>query len=628
MGLLDSGPGRDRDTPDADTESDDTPQPTRADRASKGGTGTLGGAFTTTVRGQTVTVDGDEVTIDRPETKQPDDTSGNWLTSADSYGVPRGTGAAKQRQIVQTAAMQSIVNAIADQLLGGELTFLDDEDAMEALSPAEQEAAGRLKTILRDVLTGPHMGDEDLDDIVTACVEDMLGPGNAYIQLLDAQGADLPVASLTTLDPLTIRHNYDEHGYPEDPPYWQAIGAFSSGSVGTGVMDPTPLEEDQLAVLRYPKGHRSYRRYPVSAAWQVKEWLEILADSVTHHKRYYSDNEVPPGLMQVVNATDSTIQDIQQQVEEAAGDPRDFPIVGGEAPANWVEMGGTAINLDVIQEQEWFFQLCLMSLGLNKAELGMVEDVNYSNGEIQAEMIYKKVGQPFGKQFERAFTHIAQQFDLYNELGQPFTPTLAHNDPKAEHAKQERLRQEYDAGKITLRQYVRRAGDPEVAEDPDQFTVTLDGETIDYGDHPKWVAKRLMSAAGATEPNEEPTVGGDGDQQSARHVRQPEFPTTDYPEAASENAQMALDAREDTGDPNDCGTDTGWARANQLADREAISKETVNRMAAFRRHQDNAEMSDEEGRADCGWMMWKAWGGEEGVAWAERVVDQLEEEGE
>jgi len=502
-----------RDAPDADgNEPDGDAQPQRRDRPSAGTRGSLGASFTTTIRGQTIQIDGDELTLERPETKQPDEESGNWLTSGDSYGVPRGIDAAKQRNIVQTAAMQSIVNGIADQLLGGELTFIDDEDAMDDLSDAEKEQAARLKTILRDVLTGPHMGGEDLDDLVTAVLEDLLGPGNGYLQPLAPESGNLPVAALSTLDPLTIRHNYDDHGYPQDPPYYQAMGAFS-GQAGTttGIMDPTPLTDDDLLVLRYPKGERSYRRYPVSAAWQVKEWLEILADSVTHHKRYYSDNEVPPGLMQVVNGTDSTINDIQNQIEQAAGDPRDFPIVGGEAPAQWVEMGGTAINLDVIQEQKWFFQMCLGAVGLNKAEVGMVEDVNYSNGEIQAEIIYKRVAGPFGKQFERAFLEVARQFDTFRELGEPFTPTLAYTDPRAERAKQERLRQEYDAGKITLKQYVRRAGDPEIAEDDDAFTVTLDGETIDYGDHPKWVAQRLLSAAGATEPDSEPTVGGDGE---------------------------------------------------------------------------------------------------------------------
>jgi len=100
---------------------------------------------------------------------------------------------------------------------------------------------------------------------------------------------------------------------------------------------------------------------------------------------------------------------------------------------------------------------------------------------------------------------------------------------------------------------------------------------------------------------------------------------TDYPEAAKENAQQALDWREEHGrDEVTAGTRTGWIRANQLADGEAISRETVGRMAAFRRHEDNAEIDAEhEGTPwkDNGYVAWLLWGGDEGVSWAERIVD-------
>jgi hypothetical protein len=626
MGLLDDVNRAVRDGDDRDTGTNTERETPDTSDGMGTATAQVDQSFRTTIRGQEVIIDGREETIEQPETAQPTDEGGNWLTGNDAYGVPRRIDAAKLRNIAQTAPMQSICNGIADQLLGGELTFLDNEDAMTDLSSAEQRAAEQLKDVIRDVLTGPHMGDEDLDDLVTAAVEDMLGPGNAYWQLLAPESGSLPVVSLTTLDPLTIRHNLNRHGYFEDPPYYQAIGAFGqSGGQSGGFYEPVPLQKSDLAVMRYPKGNRSYQYYPTSATHQVKEWLELLADETVHVKRFYSDSEYQTGLLQLVEGNDHTVESIQNEIEQASTDPRDIAVVGGP-PANFVELGGKAVNLDVIQEQQWFFEMCLGALGLGKAEVGMIEDVNRANGEIEAERVYKRVGQSFGKQFEKVFMHIARQFDAFTELGEPFTPTLAYTDPRAEQAKQERLRKEWEAGKLTLRQYVRRAGDEDIAEDEDEYTVTLDGETINYGDHPKWVATRLLSAAGAAEPNEEPTVGGDDAEQSARHLRQPEFPTTDYPEAASENAQMALDARDETGNPNNCGTDTGWARANQLADREAISEETVRRMAAFRRHQDNAEMEDDEGRADCGWMMWKAWGGEEGVAWAERVVDELEGE--
>ncbi len=95
------------------------------------------------------------------------------------------------------------------------------------------------------------------------------------------------------------------------------------------------------------------------------------------------------------------------------------------------------------------------------------------------------------------------------------------------------------------------------------------------------------------------------------------------PQAAQENAQMALDAKEETGNPNDCGTSTGWTRAEQLSEGGAVSEDVISRMSQFARHRDNSEQG-EEGRADCGWMMWKAWGGDEGVEWAQRQMDKLE----
>ena len=41
------------------------------------------------------------------------------------------------------------------------------------------------------------------------------------------------------------------------------------------------------------------------------------------------------------------------------------------------------------------------------------------------------------------------------------------------------------------------------------------------------------------------------------------MPYNDYPKAASENAQRALDFRDEN--DSDCGTAVGWARANQLS---------------------------------------------------------------
>lgn len=94
---------------------------------------------------------------------------------------------------------------------------------------------------------------------------------------------------------------------------------------------------------------------------------------------------------------------------------------------------------------------------------------------------------------------------------------------------------------------------------------------------------------------------------------------SDYPKAASENAKIALRWAEENG-WGDCGTPVGKARANQLANGEPISEETIARMAGFERHRENSQKELGDG---CGRLMWLAWGGDEGIAWAQRKLEQI-----
>ena len=96
----------------------------------------------------------------------------------------------------------------------------------------------------------------------------------------------------------------------------------------------------------------------------------------------------------------------------------------------------------------------------------------------------------------------------------------------------------------------------------------------------------------------------------------------DYPKEASENAKIALRWAEENG-WGDCGTPVGKIRANQLANGEGISRETIARMAAFERHRQNSQKKLGDG---CGRLMWLAWGGDAGVEWAQRKLEQIDKE--
>ena len=95
---------------------------------------------------------------------------------------------------------------------------------------------------------------------------------------------------------------------------------------------------------------------------------------------------------------------------------------------------------------------------------------------------------------------------------------------------------------------------------------------------------------------------------------------TDYPQVVSDNAQRALDwAEENTW--GTCGTAVGKQRANQLAKREPISEETISRMASFARH---LQYNDKELGDGCAKLMILAWGGKEGIEWAQRKLDEIQ----
>ena len=100
----------------------------------------------------------------------------------------------------------------------------------------------------------------------------------------------------------------------------------------------------------------------------------------------------------------------------------------------------------------------------------------------------------------------------------------------------------------------------------------------------------------------------------------------DYPQSATNNAKRALKWVEENG-WGSCGTDVGKKRANQLANRENLSRDTIARMASFKRHEKNAEVGEENKSTpwkDKGYVAWLGWGGTSGINWAIRKLKQID----
>lgn len=100
---------------------------------------------------------------------------------------------------------------------------------------------------------------------------------------------------------------------------------------------------------------------------------------------------------------------------------------------------------------------------------------------------------------------------------------------------------------------------------------------------------------------------------------------SDYPESVKNNAKAVLKWVEENG-WGSCGTDVGKQRANQLANGEPISEDTIRRMYSYlSRHE--VDLDSSKGYGDgCGKLMYDSWGGKTALRWAESKINAIERE--
>jgi hypothetical protein len=96
----------------------------------------------------------------------------------------------------------------------------------------------------------------------------------------------------------------------------------------------------------------------------------------------------------------------------------------------------------------------------------------------------------------------------------------------------------------------------------------------------------------------------------------------DYPDSVKNNAKAVLKYVDENG-WGSCGTEVGKIRANQLANGESISLDTVKRMYSYlSRHEVDLESSKGYGDG-CGKLMYDSWGGKSALSWAKSKLNDF-----
>ena len=95
----------------------------------------------------------------------------------------------------------------------------------------------------------------------------------------------------------------------------------------------------------------------------------------------------------------------------------------------------------------------------------------------------------------------------------------------------------------------------------------------------------------------------------------------DYPSGVSNNAKRGIEFNEKVN--NKCATQVGKIRAQQLANKENISLETIKRMYSYLSRAE--EYYDEGNNEACGTISYLLWGGKAGLRWSESKLKELGE---
>ena len=93
----------------------------------------------------------------------------------------------------------------------------------------------------------------------------------------------------------------------------------------------------------------------------------------------------------------------------------------------------------------------------------------------------------------------------------------------------------------------------------------------------------------------------------------------DYPDAVSNNAKKGIELNERIN--NKCATQVGKVRAQQLAQKKAITVETIKRMFSYLSRA--GEYYDEGNTEACGTISYLLWGGKAGLRWSGAKLKEL-----
>lgn len=432
-------------------------------------------------------------------------------------GVPRREDLITIRSLEQTHTVSLPIDTIQQQVSTTPWAIVPDVDDVTSQHEAAAADAEELFRTAIDAST--------FDSWMKQLVNGILSINAGVVEKVPREDGYL--GEMYVRDGATFTRAPDKFGRlpaPPEPAYWQfslhgSVQPFSwtdplreladeVGTMGYGRFSREPIPFSQDEIVWMAEDGKEWHEYGFGRVQKVRNLVEIILNQDISNKKYFPANEVPEGIVNIVEASQEQVQEVREWWnDEIKGQRHKVGILGGNgSDIEWMPFRATPDELEFIESQQWYNKLVWMVFGLNQNEVGDLSEVTRPGGSEQfAAKIWHRTTKPL---LELIKNHIETELLAYTEPYDRVDGELRwewqHDNPEIERLRRERQTQDLDKGLKTVNEVRQERGESELPwgdlPQPLQKSVARN--------FPRWALEQWADVDEDNLPDPQP-VGGD-----------------------------------------------------------------------------------------------------------------------
>lgn len=354
------------------------------------------------------------------------------------FGYPRPIYTYSLRSLAKTAYVFPIIKTIADEISSTDWTISMTEEAKEL--GMKEDSNLRYKYI--NFLKNPNINDDSFQSLLRQAVFDLCEIGNAvWVKCFNPSGQ---LVELYAKDGASFLKNPDVYGTyhkrvefvepllegymkynaaQQVPPTLANLGApegpdaealkqkysyqyaYRAAYFQYGInFAAFPIPFGTREVVYMELNPRTDRIYGYSPVEMLADIVLTLVYGSKYNLDFYLNNNTPEGIVEMLGAKQEDINSMSARLAGLVRSESDvfgikrrqnFRIAVTPNPVKFTPFQMKPIDMQILEQQKWFYKIVLACFGVNENEMGITEDSNKSTGQVQNIIHKRKALKPF-----------------------------------------------------------------------------------------------------------------------------------------------------------------------------------------------------------------------------------------